>query len=170
MSNFDLPKKLRPAQKAWKSLTTTIHSKFPNLEFPKPIKKLTKRLTILPLIRGKPPRSTTHHHLHLRRHHLSIPIFVDELFAESSENIGLNRPKMEGAKMNMKTEQKQSLAPKDNIKAGESSKGKWDVKMLPKVRGVDERAEEFISKFKQDMKIEREQSILDFQEMLARSV
>ncbi|KAM7462537.1 hypothetical protein LguiA_030658 [Lonicera macranthoides] len=159
MSNFNLSKKLQPARKAWKSLTTTLHSKFP-----KRIKKLTKHLTPLPLIRRKPPRSTTHHH------HLSKPIFVDELFAEPSANISLYRPKMEDAKTNMKTEQKQSLAPKDNIKAGESSKGKWDVKMLPKVKGVDERAEEFISKLKQDMKIEREQSILDFQEMLARSV
>lgn len=40
---------------------------------------------------------------------------------------------------------------------------------LPHFRGVDERAEEFISKFRQEMKLEREKSIIDFQEMLARS-
>ncbi|GJR78552.1 hypothetical protein Tco_0149337 [Tanacetum coccineum] len=40
----------------------------------------------------------------------------------------------------------------------------------PEFRGVDERAEAFISKVRKDMKLQREQSILDFQEMLARSV
>ncbi|KAL3506137.1 hypothetical protein ACH5RR_031519 [Cinchona calisaya] len=45
----------------------------------------------------------------------------------------------------------------------------WKLPLLPQLRCVDERAEEFISKFRQEMKIEREQSIIDFQEMLARS-
>lgn len=40
----------------------------------------------------------------------------------------------------------------------------------PEFRGVDERAEDFISKVRKDMKLQREQSILNFQEMLARSV
>ena len=36
-------------------------------------------------------------------------------------------------------------------------------------RGVDERAEEFISKFHQNVELEREKSIIDFQDMLKRS-
>nr|GEX24618.1 hypothetical protein [Tanacetum cinerariifolium] len=40
----------------------------------------------------------------------------------------------------------------------------------PEFRGVDERAEAFIAKVRKDMKLQREQSILDFQQMLARSV
>lgn len=43
------------------------------------------------------------------------------------------------------------------------------VSSLPRIRGIDERAEEFISKFRQQMQIQREQSILDFQDMLART-
>ncbi|KAK9288550.1 hypothetical protein L1049_017009 [Liquidambar formosana] len=39
----------------------------------------------------------------------------------------------------------------------------------PQLRGVDERAEEFISKFHEEMKLQKEKSILDFEEMLARS-
>lgn len=34
---------------------------------------------------------------------------------------------------------------------------------------VDEKAEEFISKFREDMKLQKERSLLEFQEMLARS-
>lgn len=43
------------------------------------------------------------------------------------------------------------------------------VASSPHLRGVDDRAEEFISKFHQDMKLQKERSLLEFQEMLARS-
>ncbi|KNA21072.1 hypothetical protein SOVF_046570 [Spinacia oleracea] len=44
------------------------------------------------------------------------------------------------------------------------------VSSMPNIRGtVDERAEEFISRFRQEMQIQREQSLIEFQEMLARS-
>ena len=33
---------------------------------------------------------------------------------------------------------------------------------------VDQKAEEFISKFRQDMRLQKERSLLEFQEMLAR--
>lgn len=43
------------------------------------------------------------------------------------------------------------------------------VSSLPTIIGIDEMAEEFISKFRQQMQLQREQSILDFHQMLARS-
>ena len=43
------------------------------------------------------------------------------------------------------------------------------VTSSPQLRGVDERAEEFISNFRRDMKLQKENSILEFQEMLNRS-
>ncbi|KAM1281684.1 hypothetical protein ACFX2H_022132 [Malus domestica] len=43
------------------------------------------------------------------------------------------------------------------------------VAKSPQLRVVDERAEEFIHKFRQDMKLQKEKSLLEFQEMLARS-
>ncbi|PON98676.1 cotton fiber protein [Trema orientale] len=46
---------------------------------------------------------------------------------------------------------------------------KMVVASSPQLRGVDERAEEFISNFRQDMKLQKEKSILEFQEMLIRS-
>ncbi|XP_059632354.1 uncharacterized protein LOC132274990 [Cornus florida] len=66
------------------------------------------------------------------------------------------------------------LPRKSKPKAGETStrtvEDAWKaaVSSLPHLQCVDERAEEFISKFRQDMKLEREQSIVEFQEMLAR--
>ncbi|KAF4349311.1 hypothetical protein G4B88_003143 [Cannabis sativa] len=43
------------------------------------------------------------------------------------------------------------------------------VAASPQLRGVDERAEEFISNFREDMKLQKEKSLLEFQEMLKRS-
>lgn len=43
------------------------------------------------------------------------------------------------------------------------------VASSPQLRGVDERAEEFISNFRRDMELQKEKSILEFQEMLLRS-
>ncbi|KAL1563147.1 hypothetical protein AAHA92_05645 [Salvia divinorum] len=46
---------------------------------------------------------------------------------------------------------------------------KWKISLLPRFQGIDERADEFIAKFRNDMKLEREQSIREFEEMLKRS-
>lgn len=60
------------------------------------------------------------------------------------------------------------------VENGESSRNhvaadKWKIPLLPQFQGVDERADEFIAKFRNDMKLEREQSIREFEEMLNRS-
>ncbi|KAK6914096.1 Protein of unknown function DUF761, plant [Dillenia turbinata] len=56
------------------------------------------------------------------------------------------------------------------VASSSSAAEKWRaaVSMLPQLRGVDERAEEFISKFLEEMKIQRENSNLELQEMLSR--
>ncbi|KAG6423981.1 hypothetical protein SASPL_114390 [Salvia splendens] len=48
---------------------------------------------------------------------------------------------------------------------------KWKILLLPQFQGIDERADEFIAKFRNDMKLEREQqqSIREFEEMLNTS-
>lgn len=56
------------------------------------------------------------------------------------------------------------------IETGETSGGGDSYgRKVSMFRGVDERAEEFITKIREEMKLEREKSIIDFQEMLARS-
>ncbi|XP_021752625.1 transcription initiation factor TFIID subunit 1-like [Chenopodium quinoa] len=57
----------------------------------------------------------------------------------------------------------------NNNNSNNNNNWKEYISSMPNIRGVDERAEEFISKFRQDMQIQREQSIIEFQEMLARS-
>ncbi|KAK6929781.1 Protein of unknown function DUF761, plant [Dillenia turbinata] len=56
------------------------------------------------------------------------------------------------------------------VASSSSAAEKWRaaVSMLPQLRGIDERAEEFISKFREEMKLQGENSNLEFQEMLAR--
>lgn len=61
-------------------------------------------------------------------------------------------------------------AKSDEISNNPAAADKWKIPLLPQFRGIDERAEDFIAKFRQDMKLQREQSILDFEEMLKRSV
>ncbi|CAI9118181.1 OLC1v1019712C1 [Oldenlandia corymbosa var. corymbosa] len=81
--------------------------------------------------------------------------------------ISVNRPAAEVKIL----ERKNSSIKNDHRVQGNANYSKISfVNSLSRFRGVDERAEEFISKFRMEMKLEREQSILDFQEMLARSV
>uniref|UniRef100_A0A7C9DLE7 Uncharacterized protein n=1 Tax=Opuntia streptacantha TaxID=393608 RepID=A0A7C9DLE7_OPUST len=107
-------------------------------------------------------------------------VHVDRLFGESSktQTTGLTStgageqdsgPSNEDHR-NQETEQRRR---RSRAKAGdmETKDVKWKeyASSLPTIRGVDERAEEFISKFRQEMQLEREQSILEFQKMLTRS-
>ncbi|KZV31301.1 hypothetical protein F511_16287 [Dorcoceras hygrometricum] len=62
------------------------------------------------------------------------------------------------------------IAKSGEISNNPAAADKWKIPSLPQFRGIDERAEEFIAKFRLDMKLQREQSILDFEEMLKRSV
>lgn len=57
---------------------------------------------------------------------------------------------------------------KDSVYSVEDA---WNavVASSPQLRCVDERAEEFIYKFREDMKLQREKSLLEFQDMLTRS-
>ncbi|KAK3032052.1 hypothetical protein RJ639_035489 [Escallonia herrerae] len=85
------------------------------------------------------------------------PIYVDELFPEA-------------ASMQVADDAKKA---KETVASTSSSSttltDAWNnLSIHSKFRGVDERAEEFISKFREDMQLQREQSILEFQEMLAR--
>ncbi|PIN03325.1 hypothetical protein CDL12_24152 [Handroanthus impetiginosus] len=197
MSRFNLAKKLQPARKAWKSFKTHLQPKLHHPKFAKAITTLRQRFKVayrsifpfvhrkfLALTKRSPPHHLHHHHHHFRWS--SSAIYVDELFpgpvqlvqpriteenmAESSQKPGPEKiiqsqqVDKEGAK----------VIGKGKAEAGESSKSrapadKWSIPLAPQFRGIDERAEEFIAKVRQDMKLEREQSILEFEEMLKRS-
>uniref|UniRef100_A0A5B7B7L7 Uncharacterized protein n=1 Tax=Davidia involucrata TaxID=16924 RepID=A0A5B7B7L7_DAVIN len=193
MSSLNLAKKLQHAKKAWKSFTNTLQSKLSNVKIPKAIKKTTNRIITLHR------RRCHHHHHHYHNHHQHqksfAAIYVDQLFPEltsmhakhlqysldkaskaketAASSSGANKAKETAATMNMQ-KHKKGLPRKS--KAGDETSAPANIAdawkaALPQLQlqGVDERAEEFISKFRQEMKLQREQSIIEFQEMLARS-
>ncbi|KAA8527771.1 hypothetical protein F0562_035360 [Nyssa sinensis] len=133
-------------------------------------------------------RSRHHHrlrHYHNYHQHQKIgfaAIYVDQLFPEptsmhakhlhSLDEASNGKMAKAEATVGVKVIDKKALPKKS--KAGETSAPtmadawKAAVSALPQLPGVDERAEEFISKFRQDMNLQREQSFLEFQQMLAR--
>lgn len=175
MSRSRLQRKLFSASKAWNSFTKKIQSKINNLNICKSIKLTTSHLLSL-------YHKTTLKFLNRQRRHNpyvrnspSAAIYVDKLFSESTskslhkekEIVGSSRtrPSAGGAKMKISKFEKQSVQEFDIDEAW-----KKVVSSNASPLRVDERAEEFISKFRQDMEIQREQSILDYQQMLARGL
>lgn len=75
-----------------------------------------------------------------------------------------------------KEKEEHGIYKKGNNLVGESSgnlntiEDAWKVVVAksPQLH-VDQKAEEFISKFREDMRLQKERSMLEFQEMLARS-
>ena len=146
------------------------------------------------LINRSPLRSRLRFYHHDHQHTgSSSAIYVDALFpgharhysslakmVASSSSAG-NKVKLEETtSSNVVKKHHQIAAPglkilEKKIKGGETSTSAaasaadaWKIPLSPHLRCVDERAEDFISKFHQEMKLEREQSIIDFHEMLAR--
>ncbi|KAG5554338.1 hypothetical protein RHGRI_012006 [Rhododendron griersonianum] len=182
MSSFNLAKKLLPAKKAWKSLTKKLQSKLHKLinisisankttRGRKPLCSSHRILIPRSLTRHRSPPAAYHYH-HPGHHYLhkNVPdlpaIYVDELFAR-----GVNNPshaekiyRDEG-----KTSSAKQMGATSSTGGVENNAEGKKVLSLPQWRGIDERAEEFISKFREDMKMQRKKSIEDFHEMLARS-
>ncbi|KAF7837467.1 DUF761 domain protein [Senna tora] len=192
MSRQKLTKKLQPAKKAWRNFSNTLQSKVHKLNIPKAIRTTIQRLvstyhslhlfvsTKLRHHRSLPTRpyynnsSSSYHHVHHRKNFRAIRI--DDLFSEpppplaavaSSSSSWEARSKGKAVMMGMN---------KDLGEGGESSNGldtiedAWKVVVAksPQLQ-VDQKAEEFISKFREDMKLQKEKSMLEFQERLARS-
>ncbi|XP_059310204.1 uncharacterized protein LOC132061390 [Lycium ferocissimum] len=98
-------------------------------------------------------------------------------FVASSSNVNVNRRRLdqEEQEIILRAIEKNTTLKKGKvvIESGTNYRtcdniDEWRTPSMPHINGVDRRAEEFISKFREDMELERQQSILDFQEMLAR--
>lgn len=157
-----LPKKVHQLpSKAWQSFTFSLHHH--HLKFPKSVTTTARRLLRLRPKRRqfgqRPPRGGARkQYQHLRQSAPNSPastVYVDRLFGESPPS---SQPSTVEA-----------TEADDGGRKNASVRLKEYVSSLPRIRGIDERAEEFISKFRQQMQIQREQSILDFQDMLART-
>ncbi|RVW86766.1 hypothetical protein CK203_042810 [Vitis vinifera] len=189
-----LAKKLLGAKKAWKSLTSRVQSKLHKHNISKAKKYATHLLTGLSSIRHlvackrlrkrrafKRSYSALHYDHHYKRCDQQqlqkgfAAIYVDHLFAEgapgeTSKGKQVVAEDSNGGKAKTETGAG-SLETKASEKSGCTVSDAWKaaVASSPQLRGVDERADEFISKFHKKMKLESEKSILDFQEMIKRS-
>lgn len=196
MSCLRLGKKLRPASKAWKGFTSTLQGKLHKLKRSKPIKKTANRLNTTlgivfnrspsfptPLQRKKlalalppsAPRPHTHHkRLHL--HQKFAPVYVHELFTEPI-SIEAKRLEPPAATTSKVIERQQLTKLEMRVISGpvlpETGKGddaSESVLGVAEMEGVDERAEQFISKFREEMRLQRQRSFGEYQEMLARGL
>ncbi|PRQ36584.1 hypothetical protein RchiOBHm_Chr4g0393211 [Rosa chinensis] len=191
MPGWMLAKKLGRAKKAWKSFTGKVQLKLHELNIPKTIKTTTKRLLNLRCLRFFVPsklRALTktsstfsrnqyynHHYQHHNKflHKNAATIHIDELFAQSPDSAHTKNRHLDAQAETSRGKEglnKGNIATR-NSKSVYSVEDAWQavVARSPQLRVVDERAEEFIYKFRQDMKLQKERSILEFQEMLARS-
>ncbi|OIW20926.1 hypothetical protein TanjilG_25732 [Lupinus angustifolius] len=195
MSRLKLTKKLHPAKKAWKSFSNTFQSKFHKINISKSIKTTLKLLlstlhTLIHLIPYRKNRSLTttrpysssYYHV---QHKNFAAITIDDLFGEGSQvsmhdtnksttttnfNNNNNNNHAQG-----ETSRSKGVHGNKGLHGGESSdmatiEDAWKavVAKSPQLQ-VDTKAEEFIYKFREDMRLQKEKSLLEFQEMLARS-
>ncbi|CAL0333517.1 unnamed protein product [Lupinus luteus] len=187
MSRLKLTKKLHPAKKAWKSFSNTFQSKYHKINISKTIKTTLKLLlstlhTLIHLIRYRKNRSLTtsrsysssYYHV---QHKNFAAITIDDLFGEGSHVSmhGTNKSTSTNNHAEGETSRSKGVHGNKGLHGGESSdmstiEDAWKavVAKSPQLQ-VDEKAEEFIYKFREDMRLQKERSLLEFQEMLARS-
>ncbi|XP_022941710.1 uncharacterized protein LOC111446987 [Cucurbita moschata] len=185
MSRTKMEKKLRTAKKAWKKLTNTLRFKFHALKISRSINIVTRRLNsvvqrslslLFPskfrrrLLRRKSSPSSYYrrdqnqyvqqYDEYVQNPNNFAPIHIDELFADPAAPIAETSRGKE-----VMEEEKEKETSVNSIEDA------WKIVVAssPHLRPVDERAEEFIRKFREEIILEKEKSLLEFQQMLARS-
>ncbi|KHN30572.1 uncharacterized protein LOC114370362 [Glycine soja] len=180
MSRLRLGKKLQPAKKAWKSFFNKVQSKVQKLNIPKAIKATFKRLLaslhslhhLIPSrARHRRSLASNNYHVHSKKN-ISV-ISIDDLFTEPASSSSSSSSVMNVHAHAHHGETSRSKEVKKDLAEGSSDmntiEDAWKalVAKSPQLQ-VDQKAEEFISKFRQDMRLQKERSLLEFQEMLAR--
>ncbi|XP_054794728.1 uncharacterized protein LOC129310001 [Prosopis cineraria] len=193
MSRLRPIKKLQPAKRAWRSFSNRVQSKVNELNIPRAIRTTIQRLvstfhSLRHFISAKarrrhrslPTTPYSYYNSSSSQHHVQSKNFsairIDDLFAEPSSPSSSFSASGYVAKGEMRSKGKAEMGNKDLGGKGKSSNGldtledAWKVVVAksPNLQ-VDEKAEEFIKKFHEDMKLQKERSLLEFQERLARS-
>ncbi|KAK8684691.1 hypothetical protein V6N13_040707 [Hibiscus sabdariffa] len=183
MPPLNLAKNLKPARKAWRSFTLKVKSKLEALDVLNSIESGTRRLLEFCSLHLFAPfkkrflsgrrRRFNYDYLTTYQHYQNQPrnrkvIYIDQLYGEpmSMQLQAKHKEPLQAAETSRRTEQVAEES--DGVDSIEDA-WKAVVAKSPHLRGVDERADEFIYKFREERKLEKEQSDLDFQEMLARS-
>uniref|UniRef100_A0A2P2PKT4 Uncharacterized protein n=1 Tax=Rhizophora mucronata TaxID=61149 RepID=A0A2P2PKT4_RHIMU len=191
MSRSRQSKKLQPAKKALKRLANALQSKLQNLSFSRAIEIIrtnTNRILeyctlhlFLPFkkrLLAKPPRRQRQYNHPYRPYsnrnqfHKSIPaVYIDQLYAaergmgHTKRHLHTQAETSRGEKViEQKTLPSKEGKQKEKILYSIEDAWREVVAKSPHLRPVDERAEEFIHKFRHDMKLQK-----DREEMLARN-
>lgn len=180
MSRLKLSKKLKPAKKAWKSLSNNFQSKLHKLNIQKAFKTTLQHLlslfhSITHLITSK----TTHHrsltsskslyspstsYYHFQ-HKNSAPI---PLYNKPSSSSSIRHAQGNTSREIEKVHGDDNNNSKNNEMNTIEDAWKAVVAKSPMMQ-VDQKAEEFIYKFREDIRLQKEKSLLEFHERLARS-
>lgn len=183
MSRLRLSKKLKPAKKAWKNLSNNFQSKLHKLNIQKAFKTTLQRLlslfhSITHLITSK----TTHHrsltsskslyspstsYYHFQQKNFApIPIYNKPSSSSSSNSSSIRH-----AQVNTSREiQKVHDDDNNNNNEMDTIEDAWKAVVAKSpMMHVDQKAEEFIYKFREDIRLQKEKSLLEFHERLARS-
>ncbi|KAK7393686.1 hypothetical protein VNO78_22249 [Psophocarpus tetragonolobus] len=198
MSRTRLGKKLQPTKKAWKCFSNTVRYKL-NIpkSIKATLQRLLSAFHSLGhLINSRlhhsltTPRQRATSYYHVQHKHCAA-IHIDDLFGNKANNSVVS---MHATVTNRSSAHAQGQGETSKSKGkekeehdiyrgkcrnqnhdGESSglntiEDAWKVVVAksPQLQ-VDQKAEEFISKFREDMRLQKERSMLEFQELLARS-
>ncbi|XP_043710372.1 uncharacterized protein LOC122659306 [Telopea speciosissima] len=140
---------------------------------------LLQRKIKKPVIARSTIRPHKHHKHHAHKQKFA-PVYVDQLFTAEHISVQAEHLKAPTAAtiVEMKLFKTPALAETSKAASGGvhvppkggSGQSVMDLKEVPQLRGVDERAEEFIARFKEEMRLQKQRSLGEYQEMLARGV
>ncbi|XP_042515851.1 uncharacterized protein LOC122090080 [Macadamia integrifolia] len=188
MSCLSLGNNLTPPKKAWKGFTSKLQMKLHKLIRSKAIKKTTSRLnTTLAALLNRSPSFPSHllqretkrrviakssastfrprkQNKHLSYKQKFSPVYIDDLF--TTEPISIQVPTTVAATRKVIEKSPESSSATAYVPPIDYSRKA--VVEVPQLEGVDKRAEEFIKKFKAEMRLQRQRSFGEYQEMLER--
>lgn len=187
MSRLKLTKKLKPAKKAWKNFSNTVQSKLHKLNISKAFKTTLQLILsafhtlshlILPSkihrsLTAKNKSYSTSSYSYVQRKNFAA-IHINDLYSEPSSSLSMNASNSTHNHTQGETSRRGKEVHDENMDLHgdeiDTIEDAWKavVAKSPLLQ-VDQKAEEFIYKFREDMRLQKEKSLLEFQERLARS-
>ncbi|KAF6150945.1 hypothetical protein GIB67_026866 [Kingdonia uniflora] len=185
MSRSNVAKKLYPVRKAWKIFASSFKKKLHKLKTSKTINKTTKHLntTIFRVVRRKKVALSRPKHVlcvQNRSHPKTsfAPVYIDDLFNTPKPDLVEPKPKEFALKATPSTplgETGSSFRKMEHRLVSRPQTSSdiptcTSMMEIQEMGDVDKRAEEFINKFKADMRLQRQRSFGEYHDMLARAI
>ncbi|XP_010920480.1 uncharacterized protein [Elaeis guineensis] len=179
MACLGLKNQLLPSKKVWNNFTSKVQSKLSKLKRSKALRHAKARL--INSIFHSSSRSSYHLRRKKRRtrrlhhHRYFAPVYVDELYDQPmpvhAECVEAS-PEAKGEKALEKSAKSDQFGVMCGgaAAAAAASSCEPSLSVVAGMEDVDLRAEMFIRKFKEEMRLQRQRSFGEYQEMLARGV